>query len=107
MWHERAAVRVARPHRAAEVIQSVAEALVAQVRDVEDDAEALHLAQQLMAARPHPAARIRPLRVDPRTVVRGADGAQAVRVRAFQMVQRHERVGTFQTENVANRCSSA
>ena len=75
---ERAAVGVARPDRAAEVIERVAEAVVAEMGHVEDDAEPLHLAQQLVAARAEAAARVRALRVDARPVVRRTDRAQTV-----------------------------
>ena len=82
---DRAAVGMARPDRAAEVVERVAEAVVAEVRRVEDDVQPLHLAQQLVAARPHPAARIRALGVDAGAVMRRTDGAQALRVRALEM----------------------
>ena len=51
---QRAAVRVARPHRPREHVERLPEALVAEVRRVEDDAEPIHLAQQLAAAAPRP-----------------------------------------------------
>ena len=68
---ERAAVRVARPHRPAKMIERVAEALVAEVRRVEDHAEPIHLAQELAAARAEVALRVGALRVDARAVVAG------------------------------------
>ncbi len=87
---QRAAVRVARPDRSAKVIQRVAEAVVAQVGRVEDDAETLHLAQQLVSARAHHAGRIRPLGVDPGPVVGGTDGAEPLGIRALDVPRRHD-----------------
>ena len=55
-----------------EVVERVAEAVVAQVRGVEDDAEPLHLAQQLAAARAEIAGRVGAVGVDAGPVVRRA-----------------------------------
>ena len=52
---------------------------------------------------PTPALRVRALRVHARSVVRRPDGAQALRVRPLQVVQRDDRVGAFEAEDVADR----
>src|SRR4029450_8183304 len=96
MRNKGAAIRMAGPERTAEVIQRFAQAVVAEVRDVEDDAELLHNSQQVTApravaagvgaleddpeplhhsqqvaaARADPAGRIGALRVDARAVMR-------------------------------------
>ncbi len=47
--HEGAAVRVAGPDRPVEMIKGLPEAVVAEVGDVEDDAQPLHLPEELAA----------------------------------------------------------
>ena len=101
--HERPAVGMARPDRAAEKIERLAKALVAQMGHVEDDAEPLHLAQQLAAACGKTAARVRALRVDARPVVRRTHRAQALLVRALEVRERHDRVGPFEAQDVPDR----
>ena len=102
--HQRPAVRVARPHRPAKMIHGVAEAVVAQVRGVEDHPEALHLARAAPGPRaPRSPVALVPLRVDAGTVMRRADGAQTLRVGALEVRQRHDRVGAFEAQDVADR----
>ena len=73
---ERAAVRVAGPDVAAEMVERVAKALVAEMRGVEDHPEPFHLAHQLAAARAEVSLRVGALRVDAGPVVAGPDRAQ-------------------------------
>ena len=101
--HERAAVGVARPHVPVKVIEGVAQAVVAEMRDVEDDIQTLHFAQELAAGCSEAARRVGALRVHSRAVVRGSDGAQSAAVGALQVRERDERVGAFQAQHVANR----
>ena len=61
---------------------------------------------ELAAARAEVALRVGPLRVDARPVVPGPDRAQALRIRAFQVAERHERVGALEAQDVADAVAS-
>ena len=63
----------------------------------------VHLPEQLAAARAEIAARVGALRVNAGAVMRRADGAEAVRVRALEMPERDDGVGAFEAEHVADR----
>ena len=103
---DRAAVRVAGPHRPAEMIERVAEALVAEMRGIENHAEPIHLAHELAAARAEVSLRVGALCVDAWPVVARAHRPQPVSIGAFQVTDGHERVGAFEAEDVADRAIS-
>ena len=99
---ERAAIGMARPDRTVEVVERFAKAFVAEMGDVEDHAEAIHLAQQLPAAHAEITLSVGALRVRARPVMRRTDSAQALPVRAFEMPDRDERISAFEAEHVAD-----
>ena len=76
---ERTAVMMARPDGAAEMIQRVAHGFVAEVRDIEDDAEPLHFLQQFAAPRRERPFVVRAVAVDSRPVMHGAERDESVR----------------------------
>ena len=88
---EGAAVGVARPYRPAETVERFTQAVVAQMGDVEDQPEALHLAQEIAAARADASGSV-VLGVDAGTVVRRADSAEPLLERALQMRERDDRI---------------
>ena len=100
---QRPAVVVARPHRPPEQLEALPEALVAEVRHVEDDVQPLHLAEQRPAVLSNPAAGVGPLRVDTRPVVRRPDGAQPLRVRPLQVVRREDGIRALEAQYVSDR----
>ena len=85
------------------MIERVAEALVAEVRGVENHAETIHLAHQLAPARAEVALGVGALRVDARAVVARPHGAQPIAVRAFEVTDGDERIGALEAEEVADR----
>ena len=101
--HQRAAILWLAHTGPLKVIQRLPEAVIAEVSDIEDDAEPLHLAQQFAAARVEAAARVGAVRIHARPVVRRADGAQALGVGALQVLKRDDRVGAFEAQDVADR----
>ena len=76
---EGAAIVMARPHGAAEMIERIAHGLIAEVRDIEDDAEPFHFLQQLAALRGERAFVVRSAAVDSRPVVNRAERNESVR----------------------------
>ena len=58
------------------MIEGVAQAVVAEMRDVQNDPQPLHFAQQFAAGRPELAGRVGALRVHAWAVMRGSDGTQ-------------------------------
>src|SRR6266542_4946146 len=102
MRHERAAVRMARPYGSVEMVHRLPEAVVTEMRRVENDPEPFHLAQELATLYADPATRVGALRVNARPVVRRADGAQTVLVGALEVLERDDRVGPFEAQDVAD-----
>ena len=100
--HQRAAVAMAGPDGAAKQIHRLIERLVAQVGDVENDAEALHLAEQIRSRLAKRSAFVRARRVGARAVMRRAKRAQAGGVGLFQMAKGDHRVGPLETEHIAD-----
>ena len=82
---DRAAVRVARPDVATEMVESVAKTLVAEMRGVEDHPETFHLADELAAARAEVTLRVGALRVHARPVMPWTHRPQPLRIRALEM----------------------
>ena len=80
---EGAAVRVARPDRAVKMFERLPEAIVAQMRRVEDQPEAVDLAKQLAPFFGEASARIRPIGIHAGAIVRGADGAKSGGISPF------------------------
>ena len=78
MRDEGAAEVVAGPDGAVEEIEGFHEAFVAEVGDVEEDAEALHLAEEVASAGVEAAGGGGALRIDAGTVMGGANGSEAV-----------------------------
>ena len=101
--HEGAAIAVAGPDCAAENIHRLVKRLVAQMRHVENNAEPLHLAQQVRPRRAKAAALVGAGRVGARAVMGRAKRAQAALVRAFEVLQRHHRVRSLEAQNIAHR----
>ena len=87
---------------AAECVERLPEAVVAEVGRIEDDAEPLHLLQQRPARFADAASGIGSLRVRAGTVVRRPDRPQAVVPRPLDVIQRDQRVGAFEAANVAD-----
>ena len=84
---ERAAVLMAGPERAVVEVERVPEAFVAEVRDVENDAEPLHLLEQIVAGRRQRPFGVGAVRVAAGAVVRRAERPQAVCVAALQVLR--------------------
>src|SRR5215203_2143892 len=101
--HEGTTVRMAGPHGTAKCVERLPEALVAEMRRVEDHPEPLHLAQELAAADTDSALRLRPLRVGPRSVMCRPNGAQAILDGCLEMSHRDDRIRTFEAEEVPHR----
>lgn len=78
MGDKGAAEVVAGPDGAVEEIERLHEAFVAEVGDVEEDAQALHLAEEVASAGVEAAGGGGALRIDAGPVVGGANGAEAV-----------------------------
>ena len=60
------------------MVERIAHAFIAEVRDIEDDAEAFHFLQQLAAARCQRAFVIRAAAVDSGTVMHGTERDESV-----------------------------
>ena len=78
MGNEGAAEVVAGPEGSIKEIKGLDKAFVAQVGDVEDDAEPRHFTEEVAPARVEAAGRGRAMGIDAGAVVGGADGAEAV-----------------------------
>ncbi len=90
------------PHGALEEFERFPETLVAQVRGVEDDAEAIHPAKQFATFRSEPAAGVGALRVPAGSVMCRANRAKALLVRELQVTDGANRIGAFQAEDVTD-----
>ena len=84
------------------MIERFPETVVAEMGRVEDEMQAIHLGEQLAAARSERAGGVRSLRVGARTVVGRAHRAQTLAVRALQMARRDQGIGALEAEQVAN-----
>src|ERR1044072_746926 len=84
------------------MIQRVAQALVAELRHIQNDAESFHLLQQLASFRAQITSGVRSICVSPRPVVRWPYGTQPLRVRALEMRGGHDRVRAFEAQDVSD-----
>src|SRR5690606_30789632 len=101
MIYQRAAIVVAGPYMPVEMIQRVPEAVIAEMRGIQDNVKALHFLQQRMALRGHDAGSVCALGIAARAIVRRPYGAQPVFVGPLQVVGIHNGVCPFQAQDVA------
>ena len=95
MRHQRAAILVARPDRAVKEFEGFPKAVVAQMGEIKNKFQTIHFAQQIAAFGMEAAARAGSVRIDAGAVVRGADGAQTLRMSAGQMIERANGISAF------------
>lgn len=99
---ERAGIVVTGPERAAVEVEGLAAAVVAEVGEVEDEAEFAGEAEELETAGGKRAGGAGALGVNAGAVVRGAEGAESVGVGADEVIEGDEGVGAFETAEVAD-----
>jgi hypothetical protein len=102
MGDERARIVVTGPDGAAVAVEGLPEAVVAEVGDVEDEAEVVGGAEEIEAAGGEGAGGAGALGVDAGAVVGGAEGAEAVGVGAGEVRGGDEGVGAFEAAEVAD-----
>ena len=99
---EGAAVLVRGPDWSVEDLEGLPEVLVAEMGDIENHPEAIHLFEEAFATGGEGATGIGAVGVDPGAIVSGAQGAQAIVVTLLEVADRDERVGPFEAEQIAN-----
>src|SRR5207302_5782316 len=100
--HQRATVLMTRPDSAVKQVQRFPEAIVAEMRHVEDHTQPFDLLEQLAAFRVESTAGIRAVGINPRSIMCRTNGAQSLFVSALQMIQRDDGICSFKTEDITD-----
>ena len=100
--HQRAAVLMTRPNGAAKKSECLPKTLVVEMCDIENQPKPRDFFQQFASFRIESARGIGAIGVDSWSIMSGADGSQALRMEAFEVLRGDEGVSTFEAEDVAD-----